>query len=91
METKNPYDCSTCDSEDCSGCGENAWQVGYEAGKQEEKRKFAELCAHCDTPLLKEGEQYERIKQERYNQALKDIGIEITIEGEICQKEMWRE
>ncbi len=34
METKNPYECSACDSEDCSGCGEAAWENGFEAGKQ---------------------------------------------------------
>lgn len=29
---KNPYDCSVCDSEDCSGCGEYAYERGYEDG-----------------------------------------------------------
>ena len=27
---KNPYDCSVCDNEDCSGCGGNAYERGYE-------------------------------------------------------------
>ena len=52
---------------------EITWDVAFTAGQEAEKEKFKELCAHCDTPLLKEGEQYERIKQEGYNQALMDI------------------
>jgi len=32
MIIKNPYDCSVCDNEDCSGCGESAYESGYEAG-----------------------------------------------------------
>ncbi len=37
MEAKisNPYDCSTCDNEDCSGCGEHAYESGYMAGIKE--------------------------------------------------------
>jgi len=26
--TSNQYDCSSCDSEDCSGCGETAYEAG---------------------------------------------------------------
>ena len=40
------------------------WDIAFEAGKQEERKRFKELCAHCDTPLIKEGERYEAIKQE---------------------------
>lgn len=29
---KNPYDCSTCDDGDCIGCGESAYEDGYNAG-----------------------------------------------------------
>ena len=29
---KNPYDCSVCDNEDCSGCGESAYENGYIEG-----------------------------------------------------------
>jgi len=32
---KNPYDCSTCGNDDCRGCGESAYENGYQAGMQD--------------------------------------------------------
>lgn len=39
-------------------------QLSFSEGEKAERERSKEFCSHCDTPLLKEGEQYERIKQE---------------------------
>lgn len=48
-EVKNPYDCSVCDSEDCRGCGKNAWQTGLDRARNlfEVKAEDLAKCPNC--------------------------------------------
>lgn len=36
----NPYDCSTCDNEDCSGCGTHAYEAGIKEVVENKPRYY---------------------------------------------------
>lgn len=46
MKIKNPYDCSACDNEDCFGCGEYAFEYGYDLTMSFVKKWGEEPCPH---------------------------------------------
>ncbi|KKL27217.1 hypothetical protein LCGC14_2387390 [marine sediment metagenome] len=44
-----------------------------QAQLDDDRKEMKELCGHCDTPLLNEGNVYEQIKREAYREALKAV------------------
>lgn len=58
---KNPYDCSVCDNEDCSGCGEAAYENGYSQAFKEVGEWLEEIFfLKCGT-IITDGALLDRV------------------------------
>lgn len=69
---KNPYECSVCDSEDCSGCGEFAYKSGCEDAAH---NLLAEIEKHFIEPDAVKGWLLS-ISPEYWQQLKKEVGID---------------